>query len=91
MLPAAESNCGNVLDRPAPNRANPISPRAGLALASAHARPTAATAPHPLTSRPGPNRAASRSPASRPAAMVTENAAYPRAANAAEVPRLSRR
>jgi len=90
-LPATDSNCGNVLDSPAPNSANPTSPAAGLAVTSATARPIAATSPHPLTSRAGPNRAVSRSPNSRPIAIVTENAAYPRAANAAEVPRLSRR
>jgi hypothetical protein len=75
MFPAADSICGNVLDKPAPNSANPISPTTGLVTASALARPTAATTPHPLTSRPGPNRAASRSPASRPNAIVSENAA----------------
>jgi hypothetical protein len=37
MFPAVESNCGNVLESPAPNSANPISPRAGLRLISAAA------------------------------------------------------
>jgi hypothetical protein len=91
MLPAAESSCGNVQDRPAPNSPNPISAPAGAALISPVARPTAATRPHALTTRAGPNRATSRSPNSRPTAIMTENAAYPRAANPADVPRLSRR
>jgi hypothetical protein len=90
-FPAAENNCGIVQDRPAPNRAKPATPAAGLAMISPAARPPAASRPQPWISLAAPILAASRSPSSRPSAIVIENAANPVAANPADVPRLSRR
>jgi len=86
---AEETICGKIPARPAPSRANPAMATAGLGISSPAARPRPATRPLARTNRTEPNRAASRSPATRPAAIVTENAASPAAATPADVPRLT--
>src|SRR5262245_36346244 len=90
-LPATDSSCGKMHDKPAPFNAKPTIVTAGMLLISAVAIPIAASNPPPLTSAAGPNRSARRSPARRPTAIVTENAAKPNAANQADVPRPSLR
>jgi len=86
---AEETICGKIAARPAPSSANPATAAAGVPISSPPARPRPATRPLARTSRTEPNLAASGSPATRPAAIVTENTASPAAATAADVPRLT--
>ncbi len=86
---ADETICGKIPAWPAPSRANPAMAAAGVPISSPAASPRPASRPLTRTSRAEPNRAASRSPTIRPAAIVTENAASPAAATPADVPRLT--
>jgi hypothetical protein len=81
--------CGKIPARPAPSRAKPAMAAAGELISRPAVMPTPATRPLARTRRTGPNRAASRSPASRPAAIVTEKAASATAATPGAVPRLT--
>jgi hypothetical protein len=66
-------------------------PAAGSPISSARPSPNAATPLDVRRTRAGPKRPTRRSPAARPAAIVSEKAANPAAAVAGLVARASRR
>src|SRR6516165_3596653 len=91
ILPAVLNRIGTAFASPRPTAAKPISAVIGLPNQSPAASARAAT-PDPAARTIGPpQRRTTRSPRKRPAAMASENAAKPSAANPALAAKLSRR